>query len=310
MQSELGYRHIDAIYAVIVTGSMTGASGFLNITQPAISNLIKEAEDRLGYSLFDRRGGRVIPNHKAELIFKEIERSYTGLRELNKICKSIAASDAHILKITSMPTFGSTILPGAIKRLTASNDATISLVMNRAQNVVSMVNSGKVDIGISINHYSVPGVESEILCALPLNCYVHVDSPLANQMQISPQDLHGQQKISISDLEGIDGIVDFDLVQNNIPTTSHIESPAAISSYALVAQGLGFMIFDKLPALLMRHPNVVVKPYQSNCQLVYKAYWNKANGKIEFIQKLINEIKAEINLTTKSLDTEMGRIQL
>ncbi|MGH8435809.1 MAG: LysR family transcriptional regulator, partial [Pseudomonas sp.] len=89
MASKLSLRHIETIHAVILTGSVTGAASRLFVTQPAISNVLREAEDRLGYPLFDRRGGRLMPTPLADMLFEEIERSFTGLEAINDFCEQL-----------------------------------------------------------------------------------------------------------------------------------------------------------------------------------------------------------------------------
>ncbi len=67
----------------MLTGSVTGAATRLYVTQPAISHLIRDVEAILGFTLFDRRFGRLVPTARAELLFGEIERSFVSLDYLN-----------------------------------------------------------------------------------------------------------------------------------------------------------------------------------------------------------------------------------
>ena len=54
----LDYAALEALAAVISTGSFEGAAGRLHVTQPAISQRIKQLEERMGAVLIVR-GGRV-----------------------------------------------------------------------------------------------------------------------------------------------------------------------------------------------------------------------------------------------------------
>src|SRR5690606_39861483 len=85
MARGLGLRHVEVVYAVMLTGTITGAAARLNVSQPAISNCVKEAEERLGFPLFTRQHGRVFPTERATAIFSEIERSFTGLDTINSL---------------------------------------------------------------------------------------------------------------------------------------------------------------------------------------------------------------------------------
>ena len=45
-------RQVDAFRAVMMTGTITGAAEMLEVSQPAISRLVKDRERVLGFELF------------------------------------------------------------------------------------------------------------------------------------------------------------------------------------------------------------------------------------------------------------------
>jgi DNA-binding transcriptional LysR family regulator len=45
-------RYIELFHAVLTTGSLTGAANLLNISQPAASKALQQAENQLGFTLF------------------------------------------------------------------------------------------------------------------------------------------------------------------------------------------------------------------------------------------------------------------
>ena len=49
----INLRHIEVFYAIMRTGSITEAPRVLNVTQLAVSAVLKQFETRLGMSLFD-----------------------------------------------------------------------------------------------------------------------------------------------------------------------------------------------------------------------------------------------------------------
>jgi predicted DNA-binding protein (UPF0251 family) len=61
MRTVINFRHLEAIRAVMMSGSVTGAGERLHVTQSAISHLLRDAEERLGYSLFERHLGWLTP---------------------------------------------------------------------------------------------------------------------------------------------------------------------------------------------------------------------------------------------------------
>lgn len=66
---ELNPRQLDAFRKVMLTGSMTVAAERLQVSQPAVSRLIKDLEKTIGIRLFRREGNRLIPGAEAQVLF-------------------------------------------------------------------------------------------------------------------------------------------------------------------------------------------------------------------------------------------------
>ena len=54
-------RHIEVFNAVMLTGSVSAAARLINVTQPAVSRILAHAELQLGFALFHRLKGRLVP---------------------------------------------------------------------------------------------------------------------------------------------------------------------------------------------------------------------------------------------------------
>lgn len=281
MGKKLGLKHIEAIHAVILTGSVTGAAGRLHVTQPAISNVLRDAEERLGFALFDRRGGRVMPTPLADQLFEEIERSFTGLDAINTFCEQIHGSQRRHLRVACTPVFGATVFPHIARHSGATAyDTYYSVRSAPAHHVAALVSSRKIDIGFALDVPPLPGVDSAVLAEVPLYCYLPAGHALCQRPAITVADLQGLPMISLSRMEGVDDIVERTFAQAGQGLFTVAECPAAITACAMVAAGMGFMLFDIFPSLLFDPARVVVRPFQSTDRLIYKAYW--LHGRSEF----------------------------
>ncbi len=52
-------RQLEAIRAVMASGTTTHAAELMGLTQSAVSRLVAQLEEELGLSIFDRRHGRL-----------------------------------------------------------------------------------------------------------------------------------------------------------------------------------------------------------------------------------------------------------
>ena len=75
----LNLRQIEVFRAVMITGSIRGASELLFVSQPAVSRLLAHTELRVGFALFQRVKGRLYATPEAKKLFREVESVYACL---------------------------------------------------------------------------------------------------------------------------------------------------------------------------------------------------------------------------------------
>jgi DNA-binding transcriptional LysR family regulator len=75
----MNIRHVEIFRAVITNGTASRAAEVLRISQPAVSKAIQELERYIGFDLFHRIKGRIVPTSEAQLFFKEVEQSFAGM---------------------------------------------------------------------------------------------------------------------------------------------------------------------------------------------------------------------------------------
>jgi hypothetical protein len=74
MKQKLRLRQFEALMAVIQHSTVTLAAKEMGISQPAVSRLLADLGQTLGFSLFDRRGGRLVPTQEVRFLQTDIQR--------------------------------------------------------------------------------------------------------------------------------------------------------------------------------------------------------------------------------------------
>src|SRR5258708_16822715 len=87
----------------MLTGSVTGAATRLYVTQPAISHLIRDVEAILGFTLFDRRFGRLVPPARPGLLFGAIEPSFVSLDYLHHLSSPLPDAEPPTTNFAAVP---------------------------------------------------------------------------------------------------------------------------------------------------------------------------------------------------------------
>lgn len=82
-------RHIEVFNAIMLTGSVTAAARMINVTQPAVSRTLQHAELQLGFTLFQRVGGRLHPTVEAKTLYPLIEQLFAKLDEVQRLATSL-----------------------------------------------------------------------------------------------------------------------------------------------------------------------------------------------------------------------------
>lgn len=305
MTRPLSFRHVETIFSVVLTGSVTGAASRLHVTQPAISNILKEAEDRLEFSLFERHGGRLVPTRRVELIFSEIERSFTGLDAINDLCVRLHGEERRNILIASTPAFATAVLPRAIKNYRDNiDDVHFSVVSRSSEYVQALVASRKMDIGFSIEEPALSGVSSELLIRQTMLCLLPPGHSLGQKSVVSVDDLCDQPMISLSRAEPIEDIVMAKFASAGIRPPSVATCPAAMTVCALVEAGNGFAILDPISTHLFRNSGIIFRPFVPEVHLSFYAYWvQDRQASFEF-SKFIQDsarIAAEIVLMSRPI---------
>lgn len=161
----LQLRHIEACHAVFQTGAITRAASLLGISQPALSKLVRHAEQQLGFPLFARVKGRLLPTREAELMAPEIARLFDHLNHVRRLGQNLAPHNEGRIRVGCIPSVGLNVLPDAIERFQKSNPAVAYEV--RTQHTAELIQSlmaQDLDIAITFNPEPHVGINAEKLC--------------------------------------------------------------------------------------------------------------------------------------------------
>ena len=142
-------RHIEVFNAVMLTGSVSGAARLINVTQPAVSRILQHAELQLGFALFQRAKGRLLPTPEALSLYPHIERLFAQLDDVQRLAANLKAGDsAKELRILTVLALSYEILPHAIKLFRVKHpDVSISIKALHSPQIVAALVLQEADVG-------------------------------------------------------------------------------------------------------------------------------------------------------------------
>ena len=200
MQADfLDVRQLEALKAVIDSGSITKAAERLRKSQSAVTRLIQDLEFELGFPVLARNGPKISPTDHGLTIYQEAERYLTGLAAVSRGAKVLSGNDAANLSISTISSVSTTVVPAAVGDIVGQFPrANISIDVATSEMVIDAIMDRRADIGIIGFAPGTPGLEFHLVGHVPFVGLVHDEDELANKAVLRPQDFDGRHLIAVS----------------------------------------------------------------------------------------------------------------
>lgn len=109
----------------MVRRTVTGAAEMLDVTQPVVTRLIADLEDRIAISLFERVKGRLVPTPEAALLFEDVHQSLVRIERIANAASNSKGFRLTRLEIAAAPSMALSFLPPAIASFTNDHPETL-----------------------------------------------------------------------------------------------------------------------------------------------------------------------------------------
>ncbi len=136
-------------YTVAKCGSLTRAAEELYISQPAVSQAVKQLENQLGVPLFNRtHRGMELSRQGGKLIFKQVEEALSILDKAENRIAEMSNSPVGTIRIGATDGIFSNILADKIVQFNALYPGVrIELITGTSPETVTQIKENKCDIG-------------------------------------------------------------------------------------------------------------------------------------------------------------------
>ncbi|SFJ37663.1 DNA-binding transcriptional regulator, LysR family [Bosea sp. OK403] len=260
-------RQLEVFRMVMRCGTLTSAAEALNVSQPALSQILLHTEDELGFKLFLRVKGRLIPTPEAEELYPEVDRLFSDLEGLRQRAGDLRQGKSGVVRLAASAPPSLALVPEALRHFRAAHaDIRILSYVVPAEVIVAMLDRGQAGLGIAMTDQSFPLIDTEIIGHTRIVCVLPSAHPLASREAIGPADLRGETLISYR-AESLPGqLLRAALGREGVSFQPEMEIDVSIIALAFVQQGLGIAIVD---GLLPWHsfPGLVTRPFRPNVAL-------------------------------------------
>lgn len=233
-------------HEVFVTGSITKAAERSYVSQPAASKMLSNFEAEIGYKLFERNNGKLIPTDEAHYLYEEVYSLIRSVNHLEDSIKGAKHNKAGRLQICSILGPSYQFLPELIARYTAKNpNVKVSLHLSGCTAIRQGVATGQYQIGLvdkaesSLRHDSV-SMDLTCYCAIP------ADHPATVLEKVTPNELKDIDWITLDSENATTKALKKVYENAKLPFNRVVEVHTTIQALSFVNLGMGATLIDAI----------------------------------------------------------------
>lgn len=250
-------KQLQAFVAVADLGRFNLAASRLNLTQSAVSVLIKELEAELKHRLFDRHTRMVNPTlagreflPQARKILDDLEIAVSNIHDLTMLRRGRVTVAAAIV-------LAATLVPPAIARFVRRfPDITVEIRDMPEEEIRPALKRNEVDLAIGTLSADDAEIETTLLGRDRLTLVCRADHRFANATAVRWTDLKGETLIGLAKDNPLRDMVDHVLIAVGAEIRTRYEVRFSTTAISMIAEGLGVAILPENSRQLTTAVNV------------------------------------------------------
>src|SRR5215475_14811029 len=198
IQDPIEIRHLRYFLAVAGAGSFSRAADRLGISQPSVSQQMRDLEAALRVSLFQRRGKRILLT-PAGLTFQEHARAI--LRQLENFLDELSSDSLQprgALHLGIVPWLDAALVPQLLG-LFAARHPGVNLTVTEisSDDIETALEEGHLDVGLGFLTHHSPNLRYELLSSDEYALIVPAGHPWWNRRMVRLSELHHQRLLQL-----------------------------------------------------------------------------------------------------------------
>ncbi|MFC1544749.1 LysR family transcriptional regulator [Gemmatimonadota bacterium] len=286
-------------------GSFTAAARALHLTQPAVSNQIRNLEDELGQQVFERRGRAVLLTHAGEVLYTHTRRIFQQVREAQAILEDLKSLQSGRLILGTVDVMSIYVLPRIFRVFHNSFPRVeVSIEVDDSTNISRGVRDGRYDLGFVTLPLRVENLESIPLYRDAMRAIAPAGHPLAGRKQVSLADLASTTMIVYKRGSVTRSIIEEVFRSQGVELVPDMEIDRPEAMKKLVEAGLGVSIMPEMSiAREVEEGTLVVLPtgdihFERQLGLIYRQGQVFSPTVAAFLSILRQELQPEVWMDT------------
>ncbi|EJG1579877.1 LysR family transcriptional regulator [Vibrio parahaemolyticus] len=254
----MNLRQLEVFYAIMQAGTVSGAARLLHVSQPNVTRVLAHTEQQLGFALFERVKGRLVPTQEAKALLPEAEKVYQQLGQFRSLTNKVKQGTQH-LRIGAPPVLAAHLLAPTVALLSKEHGISFELLTANRDELCSGLLKHELDVAIAFGEETPPAIMGHVLLKENLALIAPKSAAIPAEKTVILEELISHD-LSIIGLDSRDplGLL---LHQTLSARNKHYQHAITVRSYSaaaeLVKHQAGFAIVDPWTAKQYRQDDAV-----------------------------------------------------
>ncbi|EGQ8083689.1 LysR family transcriptional regulator [Vibrio parahaemolyticus] len=254
----MNLRQLEVFYAIMQAGTASGAARLLHVSQPNVTRVLAHTEQQLGFALFERVKGRLVPTQEAKALLPEAEKVYQQLGQFRSLTNKVKQGTQH-LRIGAPPVLAAHLLAPTVALLSKEHGISFELLTANRDELCSGLLKHELDVAIAFGEETPPALMGHVLLKENLALIAPKSAAIPAEKTVILEELisHDLPIIGLDSRDPL-GLL---LHQTLSARDEHYQHAITVRSYSaaaeLVKHQAGFAIVDPWTAKQYRQDDAV-----------------------------------------------------
>ncbi|AGB11682.1 LysR family transcriptional regulator [Vibrio parahaemolyticus] len=254
----MNLRQLEVFYAIMQAGTVSGAARLLHVSQPNVTRVLAHTEQQLGFALFERVKGRLVPTQEAKALLPEAEKVYQQLGQFRSLTNKVKQGTQH-LRIGAPPVLAAHLLAPTVSLLSKEHGISFELLTANRDELCSGLLKHELDVAIAFGEETPPALMGHVLLKENLALIAPKSAAIPAEKTVILEELisHDLPIIGLDSRDPL-GLL---LHQTLSARDEHYQHAITVRSYSaaaeLVKHQAGFAIVDPWTAKQYRQDDAV-----------------------------------------------------
>lgn len=282
---------MELIRSILTHGTMAKAAQMMNVSQPAVSRMVKQAEERTGLQFFERRGSKLVPTTDLTTLSIEFEKVFASVDRVQTLTWALGAGLGRPVHVSAMAVLAESMLTPALVEVRKRRPmAPLAVRLNHRPGVERDIINEDSDIGLVHGIAQHDALTAITLCSARVVCLMHRDHPLAARPELGPLDLAEEPLISMGRFSPLSQQVINAFDGAGVSRRIGIQIADSGLAAHFCANGLGVALLDPFFLTTELPPDLVMRPFtpniQTRCLAIYSSHRTLPVLEAELLEEL------------------------